>query len=58
MCMSKPKMPKATPGAAAAPPAPTPTAKVLNPSDPLKDRLPGYGGDNSSLLSKLRIPIR
>jgi hypothetical protein len=58
MCLSKPKMPKAPPPAAPPPPKPAATAAKLDPTQALQDRLPGYGGDSSSLLGRLRIPLK
>lgn len=58
MCISKPKMPKAPGPPAAAPPAPQPTATQLQPSDALKARMPAFGGDSSSMMSRLRIPLK
>ena len=51
-------MPKAAEPAAGPSPLPQDTAAKLDPSKALQERLPGYGGDATSLLSRLRIPLK
>jgi len=58
MCVSSPKMPNVPGPPAAPPPAPQPTATQLQPSDALKSRMPSFGGDSRSMMSRLRIPLK